>query len=69
MLIDEMVLPERNAPWRATQLDMVMSIGFAAMERSQEQWIELLDEAGLKILKVTKYTEQLDDCIIVAIPK
>ncbi|KAF2967228.1 hypothetical protein GQX73_g6329 [Xylaria multiplex] len=69
ILIDEMVLPERGAPWRATQVDLAMSTCFAAMERSHADWIALLDKAGLKIERVWKYTEQVDDCIIVAIPK
>ncbi|KAJ8120520.1 hypothetical protein ONZ43_g2791 [Nemania bipapillata] len=68
ILIDEMVLPERAAPWRATQLDLAMSSCFAAMERSRADWDSLLEQAGLKILKIWKYTDQLDDCIIVAVP-
>ncbi|KAI0798392.1 S-adenosyl-L-methionine-dependent methyltransferase [Xylaria sp. FL0064] len=68
ILIDEMVLPERGAPWRATQLDLAMSTCFAAMERSRADWDSLLNRAGPKILKIWKYTDQLDDCIIVAVP-
>ncbi|KAK5633374.1 hypothetical protein RRF57_009088 [Xylaria bambusicola] len=68
ILIDEMVLPERGAPWRATQLDLAMSTCFAAMERSRADWDSLLDKAGLSILKVWKYTDEVDDCIIVAVP-
>ncbi|KAI1133130.1 S-adenosyl-L-methionine-dependent methyltransferase [Nemania abortiva] len=68
ILIDEMVLPERSAPWRATQLDLAMSSCFAAMERSRADWDSLLGKAGLAIVNVWKYTEQLDDCIIVAVP-
>jgi demethylsterigmatocystin 6-O-methyltransferase len=69
ILIDEMVLPERNAPWRATQLDLAIASCFGAIERSRAEWDALLDEAGLQILNVWKYTDQLDDCIIVAVPK
>ncbi|KAI0910896.1 S-adenosyl-L-methionine-dependent methyltransferase [Ustulina deusta] len=69
ILIDEMVLPERGAPWRATQLDLAMSTCFAAMERSRADWDSLLSKAGLTILKIWKYTDQLDDCIIVAVPQ
>ncbi|KAI1123504.1 S-adenosyl-L-methionine-dependent methyltransferase [Nemania abortiva] len=68
ILIDEMVLPERGAPWRATQLDFLMSCA-AAAERSRDEWFALLDKAGLKILKIWKYTDELDDCVIVAVPK
>ncbi|KAJ8130104.1 hypothetical protein O1611_g3524 [Lasiodiplodia mahajangana] len=68
ILIDEMVLPERGAPWRATQLDLAMSACFAATERSRAHWDSLLGKAGLTILEVRKYTDQLDDSIIVAVP-
>jgi demethylsterigmatocystin 6-O-methyltransferase len=69
LMIDEMVLPERGTPWRATQLDMLMTCIQAAKERSHAEWIELLDEAGFKILSIRKYTQQLDDCVIIAVPK
>jgi hypothetical protein len=69
ILIDDMVLPEKGSPWRATQLDMTMLAALAAMERSENQWYELLEKAGLDVIKIWKYTEECDDCIIVAKPK
>ncbi|KAI1759503.1 putative sterigmatocystin 8-O-methyltransferase precursor [Hypoxylon sp. FL1150] len=66
LLIDEMVLSERGAPWRATQLDMAMITCLAAMERSEREWQGLLNEAGFKILKIWKYTEECEDCVLVA---
>lgn len=69
LLIDEMVLSERGAPWRATQLDMAMITCLAAMERSETEWRELLEDAGFKILKIWKYTEECEDCVLVASPK
>lgn len=69
ILLDDMVLPEKDATWRATQLDMTMMAGLAAMERSETQWYELMDRAGLEIVKIWKYTEQSDDGIVVAKPK
>ncbi|KAI1737711.1 S-adenosyl-L-methionine-dependent methyltransferase [Xylaria scruposa] len=68
ILIDEMVLPERGAPWRATQIDLTLNAFSAAMERSRADWDSLLGKAGLTILKIWKYTDQLNDCVIVAIP-
>lgn len=52
ILIDDMVLPEKGSPWRATQLDMTMLAALAAMERSENQWYALLDKAGLEVMKV-----------------
>ncbi|KAI1080242.1 putative sterigmatocystin 8-O-methyltransferase precursor [Whalleya microplaca] len=69
LLIDEMVLPERGTPSMATQLDMTMCTTLAAMERSEVQWRSLLNNAGFKILKIWKYTEECSDCVLVATPK
>jgi len=66
LLIDEMVLPERDAPWRTAQLDMVMMTCFGATERTEAEWRALLDDAGLKITKIWKYTDECEDCVIVA---
>ncbi|KAL9090484.1 MAG: hypothetical protein Q9165_005245 [Trypethelium subeluteriae] len=69
ILIDEMVLPTTGTHWRAAQLDFTMMSAMAAMERTEQQWKDLLDKAGLKIKKVVVYNEQLRDSIIVVIPK
>ena len=68
ILIDEMIILSKDAHWRATQLDMAMITCLAALERSEKQWYALLEAAGLKILKIYTYTEELQDSIIVAVP-
>jgi hypothetical protein len=69
LLIDEMVLPEMGTPPRAAQLDMAMMVCAAAKERTAAQWKELLSDAGMKIDRIWKYTEECQDCVIVALPK
>ena len=69
ILIDDLVIPNKGAHWRSTQVDMTMMSGLAAMERSEHQWQALLQSAGLKILQISKYTEDLGDSIIVAVPR
>ena len=69
ILIDDIVLPDSNVSWRATQLDLTMMAGLAAMERTNEQWYRLLDSAGLKILKIDPYDPTQQDSIITAVPK
>lgn len=66
IFIDEMIMPEAHASWRATQMDMVMANCFGSTERSLPEFEALLHEAGLKIWKVYQYTKQLNDCVIVA---
>ncbi|KAI1264328.1 S-adenosyl-L-methionine-dependent methyltransferase [Xylariaceae sp. FL1019] len=69
ILIDEMILPSRGAPWRATQQDLIMATVVAAKERSREEWLDLFDRAGLEVKSVWRYTEELSDCLIVLVPK
>lgn len=65
ILIDEMVLPEKGSPWRAAALDMEMLACLAATERSESDWLRVIDDSGLKIVKKVQYTVQCNDCILV----
>ena len=67
ILVDDMVLPDSGIHWQATQLDMAMMTGMAAVERTKEQWYALLESAGLKIRKIWPYTTSLQDSIIEAV--
>ncbi|KAK5626151.1 hypothetical protein RRF57_001866 [Xylaria bambusicola] len=69
ILIDEMVFPESGVHWRAAQIDLVMGSCFGSMGRTQEDWDSLFEKSELEVLKVWKYTDNLDDCVIVAVPK
>ncbi len=69
ILIDDMVLPNKGLHWQASQLDLTMMSSMAAMERTEKEWYTLLDMAGLKIKMIYPYTEDLNDSIIVAVPK
>lgn len=68
ILIDEMIIPSSGAHWRATQLDMTVMSSLAALERRKTQWQYLLHAAGLRIVDIYTYTEELQDSIIVAVP-
>jgi len=69
ILIDDMILPTRGVHWRATQIDLTMMTSLAAMERTENQWVAMLDKAGLKIIKMVVYNKDLHDTIIVVLPK
>ncbi|PWY91774.1 S-adenosyl-L-methionine-dependent methyltransferase [Aspergillus sclerotioniger CBS 115572] len=64
ILVDDMVLPNVGVHWQQAQLDMLMMAALGARERTQEQWTELFQSAGLKINQVHTYTESLKDSII-----
>lgn len=66
IIIDEMVLPESNVSWQATQLDLAMFCRHAAMERTQTQWQTLLDLVGLKIVKTYVYGPEVHESVLVA---
>lgn len=68
ILIDEMIVPSYGAHWRVTQLDMIVMSNLAALERRKTQWHHLLHAAGLRIVDIHTYTEELQDSIIVAVP-
>ena len=69
IFIDDMIIPNRKADWRATQLDLTMMGSLAAMERTEKQWYSLMEDTGLKIQRICTYTPGLRDSIIVAVPK
>ncbi len=69
ILIDEMIIPDTNFHWRAMQLDLLMMACLAAQERTKKQWEHVLEAAGLKIQEVYTYTDELQDSIIVAVPR
>lgn len=53
ILINENVIPTRNAYWESTALDMVMLAGFSAKERTEADWYHLIEKmAGLKIVQI-----------------
>ncbi|KAJ5180400.1 Winged helix-turn-helix transcription repressor DNA-binding [Penicillium capsulatum] len=64
LLINENVVPDRNASWEATGLDFIMmSVG--AAERTRKDWVELVASAGLQILGIWtahQGTESLIEC-------
>lgn len=67
ILIDEMVLPDSNVSWQATQLDLTMYCRHAAMERTQAQWQTLLGSIGLKIEKTHVYAPRSHEGVVVAV--
>ncbi|KAI1465560.1 S-adenosyl-L-methionine-dependent methyltransferase [Daldinia caldariorum] len=65
ILIDETVLSENGAPWRATQHDMEMMTIFGAQERTLAEWTSLFEEAGLNIREVVRYSEEYEDSLLI----
>lgn len=52
VLINENVIPETNAYWETTSLDIIMMADFASTERTAGDWHVLVEAAGLKVTKI-----------------
>jgi demethylsterigmatocystin 6-O-methyltransferase len=55
LLIDEVVVPSKDASWYITQNDLSKMVQFSSMDRTEEQWRQLLIRAGLVIRNVVTY--------------
>ena len=52
LLLHEFVVPDHNASLRGALFDTVMLLLFCGLERTYDQWDELLTSAGLQIEQV-----------------
>ncbi|KAL4881812.1 S-adenosyl-L-methionine-dependent methyltransferase [Aspergillus karnatakaensis] len=65
ILINENVIPSTNAYWETTSLDLIMMADFASQERTEKQWVELVESVGLRIVKIwtrRRGVESLIEC-------
>ncbi|GKZ17871.1 hypothetical protein AbraIFM66951_006891 [Aspergillus brasiliensis] len=65
VLVDEIVLPDGNAPWQATLADMSLMISLGGKERTKKQWMELAERVGLRVEEIHAYDPESSTCIIV----
>ncbi|KAH9872145.1 hypothetical protein IAQ61_004980 [Plenodomus lingam] len=66
LLIDEIVLPERDATAQGAQHDVEVMICVGGIERTRAQWEILLNSAGLQLHEVINYDTEFEDSVIVA---
>ena len=67
VIIIDFVLPDTNVPRMQAAMDIqMMSIG-AGVERSEQQWRELLLNAGLKVIGIWNVSPNMES-IIEAVP-
>lgn len=65
VLINENVIPDTNAYWETTSLDIIMMADFASQERTARHWHALIQSAGLRITKIwtaQRGVESLIEC-------
>lgn len=69
LLINENVIPDVQAHWEATGLDLMMLALFASRERTAAQWKHLLeDRAGLRIVKIWEVGNGVESLIECELP-
>jgi hypothetical protein len=59
LLLNENTLPESNVPPYSSHLDFEMMQIFSSLERTEKQWIRLLEEADLKVVNVWRPKNQV----------
>ncbi|KAI2604697.1 putative O-methyltransferase [Hypoxylon sp. NC1633] len=55
LLINEIVVPDRNPTWPVTSMDQLMLALGAMRERTQSDWENIVKRAGFKIVQVYNY--------------
>ncbi|KAG8158549.1 hypothetical protein KVR01_011671 [Diaporthe batatas] len=69
ILIDDIIIPDKGAHARTTEMDYIMMTTLAAMERTRKQWDNLLSAAGLEVVQRLTYLDDTAESIQVVIPK
>lgn len=60
LLIKELLVPDRNAPWALTALDVNVMQSLAGQERTESHFRELLASAGFKIDGIWTHPNAID---------
>lgn len=68
ILIQEMVVPDRGAHWQLTSLDWELMTHFGGHERTESEWRNLIESAGLKVSGIYKHPQSQDSLIEVELP-
>ena len=64
LLINENVIAATGATWEATGLDLLMLTLFSSRERTESDWIQLLEkQCGMKIVKIWTHENGVESVI------
>lgn len=55
LLVNEIIVPGRNAPWPTTSMDQLVFVLGAMAERTESSWENILERAGFKVTHVYNY--------------
>lgn len=68
ILINEMVIPPTGANMNNTAYDLIMMAMFSARERSERAWRQLVESAGMEVVKIWSSAVAVESVIEVALP-
>lgn len=63
VLLNELVIPDHGADIVGLQIDFTMLSAVGAEERSESQWRDMLDRAGLTITKIWTRAQEAESII------
>ncbi|MCJ1414442.1 hypothetical protein MMC32_000768 [Xylographa parallela] len=63
LLINELVVPDKGAAWSVTSMDWLMLALGAVRERTESDWRELLESAGMRIVKIWTWEQGTESLI------
>ena len=69
ILINENVIPDKDAHWMSTSLDLYMMALTSSCERTEVNWGALLDSVGLRIIKVWNHEPGTEGLIEAELPR
>jgi demethylsterigmatocystin 6-O-methyltransferase len=67
LLIDEMVLPDRDIHWQAASMDLQMLSYLGSQERTRSHWSELTRPVGLSIENVHVHNQTAYESLLVLV--
>ncbi|KAF2820202.1 S-adenosyl-L-methionine-dependent methyltransferase [Ophiobolus disseminans] len=69
LLIKELLIPDRNAPWALTSLDVNVMQSLSGQERTESQFRNLLESVGFKIDGMWSHKDAIDVVIEASLAK
>ncbi|KAK0507050.1 hypothetical protein JMJ35_010508 [Cladonia borealis] len=64
IIVDGVVIPDKDIPMAAAQLDITMTYTVAVKERTEWQWQAVMDSTGLVIEQIRTKTQEEDSIMI-----
>lgn len=69
ILINELVLPDKGAHWFTTSLDLGLMICLASRERTEKEFRDVFDSAGLVVSGIFKHAQGFECIIELTLPQ